>query len=164
MRLFRYVGMLLAACILVPAGAQVIVTGGVQRPAPSPLNIPRIVVLPTDDFVWHWGDALADDHLEPDFSLDGTEEKFFCNLTGAFGSNAPDEYSLTSTLQFIQIVTARMNNRFRQGSGNSWATLSCAVPDNGSSTEEKVQERTDTALERAERQRERRRDREARNE
>jgi hypothetical protein len=166
-RPFRNLAVFLATSFLVPAAGQIVVTGGASRPNPTPLKVPHIVQLPTEDFVWYWGVRQPrDDPRSGDFSIYGTEGKFFCQLSGSFESIDPDTLkSLKNDLAtvspyFIQEATARMNRMFSIGSDDSWATLTCAVPD-VLPTDEVTQERMQEAIERAERQRDQRRAREA---
>ena len=129
------------------------------------LSIPRIVQLPTEDFVYNWGQSTSfDERTRPDFNLRGTEAQFQCTLTGSFrpSSRMRDFYnlrdfeqSLTGTLYFIQEATYTLNDLYLANQLR-WATLNCIIPESIES-ESKQQERLDKALERAERQRERRR-------
>lgn len=160
MKAYRRLGTVLAAGTLTATGAL------------AQLNLPRIVQLPTQDFVWPWGSAATGDRLtRPDFDIKGIEERFQCTLTGAFkpGSHMRDFYplrnfeqSLSSTLYFIQDATNAMNDLYLSNE-LQWATLDCAIPD-VPEDEEKRQERVDKALERARRERERRRAHEAESE
>jgi hypothetical protein len=156
MKAFKRLGTVLVACALAATGAL------------AQLNVPRIVQLPTQDFVWNWGTAATRDRLtRPDFELKGIEDRFHCSLTGAFkpGSHRRDFYelrnfeqSLSSTLYFIEDATSALNDLYLSND-LQWAKLDCAIPDLPED-EEKQQERVDKALERAERERARRRARE----
>lgn len=139
----------------------------VSANALAQLNLPRIVQLPSDPFVWNWGRNLREYRDRPDFTINGFQDKFQCKLTGSFrpSSRMSDFYnqrdfeqSLSSTLYFIEDATAALNYYYRQGD-LQWAMLDCQVPE-GQPTDEATQERVDRALERAERARERRRSRE----
>jgi hypothetical protein len=138
--------------------------------AGSRSGLPRNIRLPNGDFVWHWGTRPVDDDPDAhDFSIDGSEQPFFCHLTGSFHSKFPrgvadpsgsvrellDRLSISE--RFVVDATEEMNRIFRDGSETSWAMLSCKVVE-VSPTDEALQERADKARERAERQRERRRD------
>jgi len=143
------------------AAATVLPTTG----ALAQLNIPTIIQLPTDPFVWNWGRSTRGDQRDwPEFSIEGTERQFFCTMTGSFrlGSRMRDFYetrefeqSLNSTLYFIQDATAALNYYYSTND-LQWATLDCQIPE-GEENADKEQERVDRALERAERARERRR-------
>jgi hypothetical protein len=131
------------------------------------LAIPRVVQLPTQDFVWTWGRPPSPDNPErPDFDLKGVESGFHCALTGSFkpGSHMSDfdaernfEMTLSSTIYFIEDTTYTLND-LSLSNDLDWAVLNCVIPDPQES-EEKQQERVDKALERAERARDRRRER-----
>ena len=132
--------------------------------AVAQIQIPTVVQLPPDDFVWNWGRKPRGETTRAEFTIHGGEEKFICTLTGAFriSSRMRDfenqrefEFDLGGTLYFIQESTYTLNYYYRAGE-LQWATLDCMVPETDP-TEEKVQERLDRALERAERARERRR-------
>jgi len=136
------------------------------------LTIPGIVQLPANDFVWNWGQRTSvDERTRPDFTINGSEERFRCTLTGAFrlGSRMTDfsnlrefEQSLNSTLYFIQDSVEVFNAYYRLNELD-WGTLDCAIP-NVEITEEATQKRIDRALDRAQRDRERRRSREEQSE
>ena len=132
-------------------------------------SIPRIVVLPDQDFVWTWRDGGADERRATHFSIEGREQQFFCRLSGRFRINSDMtefyqlrafEQSLIGNLYFIQDATNAMNS-FEFSNDLDWALLECTIPDYTES-EEKTQERVDKALEKALRDRERRRAREDR--
>jgi hypothetical protein len=141
----------------------------VSGTALAQLTVPRIVQLPRGDFVWNWGRSPGmDARIRPEFNVEGTEQQFYCTVTGAFrpGSRMREftnlrefETSLRSSLYFIQDTTDVLNGYYRANE-LQWATLDCKVPERNED-EEKAQERVDRALERAQRQRERRREREA---
>jgi len=156
MRAFSRLGLLVTALVATAAAAQ--------------LTVPRIVQLPAEDFVWNWGNrsgAFAEGGpRRPDFSITGGERGFSCTLTGAFslGSRMRDFYNLrafeqqlSTTLYFIQDSTYELNGYYSQNQLD-WATLDCKIPDNVVS-QDKQQERLDRAVERALRDRERRRER-----
>jgi hypothetical protein len=155
MKIFSHICGIVAACLLAPvAGAQ--------------LGLPTIVQLPTEDFIYSWGDNVSvDDRERPDFTIKGSELPFDCVLTGTFRpSSRMSEYynmrefelALTLTLYFILDATQLLNDLYLDNH-LEWAILDCVIPDS-SDTAEREQERVDKALERAERQRERRRERE----
>lgn len=136
------------------------------RAAAQP-NIPYIVQLPSQDFVWTWGTQKGTDALaRPEFELHGHEQNFACTLTGSFrpGSHMSDfsnlrdfEQTLNNTLYFIQDATTALNEYYRSVDLD-WAKLDCIIPQ-GEISEEKEQQRLEKAVERAERARERRRER-----
>jgi hypothetical protein len=136
--------------------------------ASGQLNIPPIVILPTEDFVWTWGDMRPIDDLEePEFEITGIERAFRCTAKGNFkpGSHLRDVYearqfeqSLMGSITFIQTTTATLNNLYLSND-LQWAVLECIIPESVES-EEEAQERVDRAMERAERERQRRRERE----
>ena len=154
---FRRLCTVLAACITASTGAW------------GQLNIPTIIQLPDEDFIWPWGQSPGiDDRSRPEFTLNGVESKFRCTAVGAFkpGSRMRDEnnrrnfeQALDGSIYFIQAVTDTFNNLILSND-LQWAELDCAAP-TASATEIKEQERLDKALERAQRDRERRRAREA---
>jgi hypothetical protein len=160
MRRFRHRGAVLVACAIAATSA------GAQ------LNLPRIVQLPEDDFVYTWGDNVSvDDRTRPHFTIKGIERSFRCTLTGAFrpGSRMRDYYNqrsfeqeLVQSIEFIQLGVARLNELYLSNNLD-WAVMDCAKPRTEES-EDEVQERLDRAVERAERERERRRAREERSE
>ena len=131
-------------------------------------NIPTIVQLPTEDFVFPWGETRPTDNLEePEFSFTGVERSFRCTAKGTFkpGSHMRDVYaarefeqSLTGSIYFIQAVTEAFNQLYLSND-LQWALLDCRIPETVES-EDETQERLDRAVERAERERERRRERE----
>lgn len=147
------------------AGIACTVIGGA---ASAQLPIPPIVNLPTEDFVWPWGQLRPVDNIEePEFKLTGVERSFRCTATGTFkpGSHMRDVYearqfeqSLSGSIQFIQDTTAALNSLYASND-LQWALLECIIPETTES-EAETQERLDRALERAERERERRRERE----
>ena len=132
------------------------------------LTVPRIVQLPTTDFVWDWGNARGDERLRPHFEMVGRERRFTCNLTGGFkpGSHMRDfenmrafEQELSATLYFIQDATYILNDLYRQNDVQ-WARLDCKLPEEIERDPDEVQDDVDKALERARRDQQRRRDRE----
>ncbi len=132
-------------------------------------NLPNIVVLPTDDFVWPWGNIRpVDDAEDPEFTLSGVERSFRCTAKGSFkpGSHMSDTYakrefeqSLNGSIYFIQEATARLN-ALDQSNDLQWAVMECIIPDASDSAED-VQEELDRAVERAQRERDTRRQRAA---
>ena len=132
------------------------------------LAVPRIVQLPTTDFVWDWGNARGDERLRPHFQMVGRERAFTCDLQGSFkpGSHMRDfenmrefEQQLNSTLYFIQDSTYLLNDLYLQNHVQ-WARLDCKLPEETERNPDKVQEDLDRALERARRDQQRRRERE----
>jgi hypothetical protein len=134
------------------------------------LNLPQIIQLPEDDFVWTWGQAASvDERSRPDFRIQGGERSFRCTLTGSFrpGSRYREFYNLrefeqtlSTTIYFIQESTALLNDLYLENEID-WAIMDCIIPESTRNDEEQEQrDRVDRALERAERQRERRRSRE----
>ena len=131
------------------------------------LNIPTIVNLPTDDFIWPWGEMRPiDDAEDPEFTVSGVERSFRCTAKGSFkpGSHMRDTYakrdfeqSLNGSIYFIQAATQRLNE-LDLSNDLQWALMECIIPD-ASDSEEAVQEELDRALERAQRERDKRRER-----
>lgn len=135
--------------------------------AAAQISLPPIVQLPNQDFVFTWGRVDADERERAHFHIDGREQQFFCRLSGAFRPSSRErdfynlrafEQSLIGTPYFIQEATYAMND-YDRSNDLDWAVLECTVP-NVTEDEAKAQERVDRALERAERDRERRRARE----
>lgn len=136
-------------------------TGAAAQP-----NLPYIVRLPADDFVWPWGEPRRNDDRErPEFTIEGHEAQFACTLTGSFrpASRMSDfaelrefEHTLEGSINFIQDAVPVLNELYRVRELD-WAILDCIIPE-AEESEEKTQERLDKALERAERARERRRE------
>ena len=151
----------LSLLLVVVAAANAMLT----TEAMAQLNVPTIIQLPTDPFVWNWGRSTRGDQRDrPEFTIEGNERQFYCTMTGSFklGSRMRDFYetrefeqSLNGTLYFIQDATAALNYYYSTND-LQWATLDCQIPE-GEASPEKEQERVDRALERAERARERRR-------
>ena len=135
---------------------------------PAQLQIPQIVQLPDDDFVYTWGNnASVDKRSRPDFTVHGVEQSFHCTLTGAFkpGSRMRDFYNLREfeqalggSIYIVQEGVARMNDLDLQNQVD-WGILDCIIPQTVDE-EVKRQEKIDKAVDRAERQRDRRRARE----
>lgn len=132
-------------------------------------QIPYIVQLPTQDFVWQWGgrSSAFEERRRPGFEITGVEQNFNCTLTGDFklGSRMNDFYrqrdfeqALKTTIYFIQDATYALNGYYRSNDLD-WAKLDCFIHETELS-DEKEQERLDRALERAQRDQERRRRRE----
>ena len=152
MRAFRRQTLLFAVLAAASAGAF------------AQLTVPRIVQLPTEDFLWTWGSGRVDERERPEFEVLGSQRQFQCTLTGSFrrGSRMRDFYemrafeqTLTSSLYFIEDATITLNDYYRSNHLD-WASLDCKIPQ-GEESEEAMQERVDRALERAERARDRRR-------
>ena len=132
------------------------------------LTLPRVIQLPTSDFMWTWGrPPTVDRQTRPDFTILGSEREFRCELKGEFRpvSRMSEyrtlrdwEFSLSGSIFFIQEATADLNILYQENE-LAWAQLDCRIPETGPEDEEKTQERVDRALERAQRQRERRRER-----
>lgn len=139
----------------------------VSATALAQLTVPRIIQLPTSDFIWNWGrPPTIDRPTRPDFAIQGSEREFRCTLTGDFRPASvlseyrtlrDWEFSLSGSIYFIQAATADLNTYY-QANQLAWATLDCRIPETGPVDEDKTQERIDRALERAQRQRERRRE------
>jgi hypothetical protein len=129
-------------------------------------QLPRIVVLPDNDFVWEWGRTTRlDDRDRPDFTVVGREERFSCTLNGSFRPNSryndqfvirDMEANLISTPYFIQASTELMNNLDR-ARDIQWASLDCKIPEATTEQEAELRERENEALERARRAQEKRR-------
>lgn len=157
MRQLSLFGIVLASCAAFAGAAR----GQVQ--------LPPIVNLPTDDFVWPWGETRPIDDLEqPEFTVSGVERSFHCTAKGNFkpGSHMRDtfekrefEQALNGSIYFIQEATARLNDLYLSND-LQWALLECIIPDT-SDSEEDLQEELDRALERAQRERDKRRQRAA---
>jgi len=147
------------------AGACVAIVGT----AWAQLQLPTIVNLPTDDFVWNWGSTRPIDDLEmPEFTVSGVERAFRCTAKGSFkpGSHMRDVYaarqweqSLNGSIYFIQVATESLNNLYLNND-LQWAVMECIIPD-ATDSETEIQEDLDRALERAQRERDKRREREA---
>lgn len=125
---------------------------------------PGFVQLPADDFTWLWGGVDENDFRgAPDFNTRGGEAGFMCDLTGRLRVSSRMtsqdirnlEQSLQTSLAFIQVSAETMtvlDRRFEL----DWAKLDCKKQE-GNLDEEEQQERLDRALEKAIRDRERRR-------
>ena len=151
-------------------GLAVVAGAAIAGPAWAQLSIPQVVTLPTEDFVWPWGQLRPIDSIEePEFKVTGVERSFRCTATGTFkpGSHMRDVYearqfqqTLSGSIQFIQDTTAALNSLYASND-LQWALLECIIPQ-ATEEEAETQERLDRALERAQREQERRREREAR--
>jgi hypothetical protein len=128
---------------------------------------PGFVQLPDNDFTWYWGDADDGDvRGAPDFRVRGSEGGFRCDLTGRMRissrMSSSDirnlEQSLSASLAFIQVSAETMTVLERR-IDLDWGRLACEKLENDTTAEEE-QERLDRALEKAVRDRERRRARE----
>jgi hypothetical protein len=138
--------------------------------ASGQLNVPTIIQLPTENFQWTWGEPRSiDDPDRPEFTVTGGEQAFRCTAKGAFkaGSHIRDYYNLrdfkqalNTSVYFIQDATATLNSVYLSND-LQWAVLDCAVPE-GIESEDAVSDRIDRAMEKAEQDRARRREREAR--
>lgn len=157
MQPLKRVGLAVIACAVIGGAASAQLAG------------PPIVNLPTDDFVWPWGQLRPIDNIEePEFKVSGVERSFHCTATGVFkpGSHMRDVYearqfeqALSGSIQFIQDTTGALNSLYASND-LQWALLECIIPET-TEAETEAQERLDRAVERAQRDRERRREREA---
>ena len=123
--------------------------------------------LPQDDFTWHWGDIERGSGFE-DFSTDGTDGRFRCNLTGRLrpGSRLSRvevrqmETDIGTSLEFVRAAANAMYALDQQRELD-WATLSCKTLEPAEVSAEERAERETKARERALRELERRRERRA---
>lgn len=130
---------------------------------------PGFVQLPAEDFTWVWGGADEEEmnRRSPDFDTKGFEAGFACTLTGrlrpgrAFDRSElrAFERDLANSLAFIQTSAESMTSLDRN-LDLDWAVLDCDKRDDEPLSEEEEQQRNDRALEKAIRDRERRRARE----
>ena len=125
-------------------------------------------ILPSSDFTWVWGKP------EPgqggrEFSAVGHEQRFRCELRGAFrmGTRLSEremlavEQELPVSLYFIQDATIQMNTLDRARELR-WARLECKLPAQEEESDPVAQEeRLDKLRERALRRQQQRREREA---
>jgi len=126
--------------------------------------LPGFYQLPNSDFTWIWG---ADNELElrgpSDFRSRGQESGFSCELTANLSPSnrltqneiRQIESQLGTSLAFIQ-ESAYLMNDWEFGRQIIWGKLACVKPE-GEDDPEDEQRRIDRALERAIRDRERRR-------
>lgn len=122
------------------------------------------VRLPKDDFTWQWGDFDENTaRRRPDVSAQGSEGGFRCELTARLrparnmdhGQIRDLERSLVTSLNFIQ-AAAQLMNSLEYSFDLEWGRLECARHQSDPDAE-KQQEQLDRAVERAEREREKRR-------
>jgi len=130
--------------------------------------IPGFYQLPNNDFTWYWGADGEDDLRGPsDFRSRGRENEFDCELTANLSPSnrltqneiRTIETQLSTSLAFIQ-EAAYLLRDWDYSRAILWGKLAC-VKREAEQSEEAEQERVDRALERAIRDRERRRAREA---
>lgn len=127
---------------------------------------PGFVRLPAEDFTWIWGDAGEEEmnRRSPDFKASGFESGFSCELTGRLRPGRAGDRSelrsferdLANSMVFIQAAAQSMTSLDRN-LDLDWAMLDCDKRSDEPLSEEAAQERTDRALEKAIRERERRR-------
>lgn len=140
--------------------------------AAAQFGFPGVVNLPRNDFRWVWGDA--EDALtgrSRDFSINGNEAGFRCELTGSLSPASRMtrmeirelEGNLRTSLFFIQ-SSANTMYILDQQRDIDWAVLDCAKQGDQELTAEETQALEDKARERAERRRDRRRAREQQDE
>ena len=115
-----------------------------------------LVQLPRDDFTWRWGNWERETRSRvEDFSVNGGEAGFRCELTGRLGPGSrmstreirQMEMDLSVSLYFIQAAASAMNILDRQ-LDLDWAELACLKPE-GTDDPEATQERVDRAREKA---------------
>jgi hypothetical protein len=122
--------------------------------------------LPTNDFIWRWGQSREDGKQTgfPDLDLQGSEGGFQCHLTArlraSLSMSTSDmrqlESDLRTRLDFIYAVSQEMNY-LDQMHSLDWATLDCKHPEQTPLSEEKKAERESAAREKMLRELERRR-------
>jgi hypothetical protein len=138
--------------------------------APAQLGsaFPGFYSLPQSDFTWLWGDPDERDfRRRPDIQASGNESSFTCELSVRFSpsvnmTSAEEremERALATSLAFIR-ESVELLNSLEYNVRLDWGRLACTkfVDD---ADEAELQERTDRALEKAIRDRERRRARDA---
>ena len=127
-------------------------------------TFPGMVQLPREDFTWIWNDLEERDlRRTPDIDVRGYESGFSCQLTGVLRPSSRMsrsdirglEQELTTSLAFVQ-ASAQAMNILDQRFELDWARLACEKSEAEVSAEE-AEERLDRALEKAIRDRERRR-------
>lgn len=132
-------------------------------------RIPQLgPVLPNEDFTFVWGRPERGSGGR-DFTVQGNEQSFSCELRGEFrlGTRLSEremmnvEQQLPVSLYFIQDATNLMNDLDRARE-LQWAQLECKLPEQETEAGPEVDERLDRLRERALRQQQQRRDREAR--
>jgi hypothetical protein len=145
-----------------------IVAAAVAAPAISRAQLPGLYQLPKNDFTWNWGRGAvegAGGGFE-DFSVNGHEAGFRCQLTGRMRPSSQYtpadmralETELQSRLDFIYASSTLMN-QLDQQLLLDWARLSCELPEEKESTPEEKAEREAKAREKMQREIERRRQR-----
>jgi hypothetical protein len=145
-----------------------IVAASVAAPFTSPAQVPGLYQLPKNDFTWNWGRGAvegAGGGFE-DFSVNGSEAGFRCQLTGRMrpsSSHTPAdmralETELQGRLDFIYASSTLMN-QLDQQLLLEWARLSCELPEQKESTPEEKAEREAKAKEKMQREIDRRRQR-----
>lgn len=128
--------------------------------------------LPQNDFTWTWGDQDSAGRGVDDFSILGNEAGFRCVLTGKLRigtrMSRMDMRALEDDLRAnMYFVRAAANAMYRLDASREidWATLACEKPQlTRDEDQEKRDEREARALEKAARDRDRRRARRAREE
>ena len=157
MRMSRIIAPLVAAL-----GAQLLPLAG----ADAQLGL---YTLPKDDFIWRWGDVVAEGQQRgmADIEISGTESFFRCDLTARMkvsSNRSPSEIrdiemELRTRLDFIYAVSEAMNY-LEYNRELSWATLDCKRQgdDDNASPEERA-DRESAAREKMLRELERRRER-----
>jgi hypothetical protein len=128
------------------------------------------VTLPRQDFTWIWGTIREGEmRRSSDLNATGSEQSFNCTLTARMspGSHLTRtdirniEGGLKTSLSFIQTAAQTMY-QMEQGRELNWARLECIKFEESELDAEEAQERIDKAVEKAMRERERRRNRESR--
>ena len=138
-----------ATCLLEPAAAQF-----------------GLYQLPTNNFIWRWGDSREDGKQTgfPDLDMQGSESNFLCHLTARFRASSTlsptdmrqIESDLRTRLDFIYSVSQQMNY-LDQMRSIDWAILDCKHPEPTQLSEEKKAERETAARAKMLRELERRR-------
>ena len=129
------------------------------------------VNLPRDDFTWMWGDHEMQRRGSRDFSINGSEASFRCELTGSLrlgsrlstGDIRQIENEIRTSLFFIQ-AAANMMAALDQRRELDWAMLDCAKPGEEDINSERAQQRLEKAREKAVREQAERRERREREE
>jgi hypothetical protein len=130
-----------------------------------------IYQLPTNNFIWRWGDARQEGKQTgfADLDLQGSESGFQCHLTARFRVSSvlsPSdtrqlENDLRTRLDFIYATSQQMNY-LDQMRALDWATLDCKKPEPGPVDEAKKAERESAARDKMLRELERRRAKQSR--
>jgi hypothetical protein len=147
----------------------VIVAAAIAAPVASLAQIPGLYQLPKGNFTWNWGRGAtegAGGGFE-DFSVNGGEAGFRCQLTGAMRPSSQYtpadmrklETELQGRLDFIYASSTLMN-QLDQQLALDWARLACEMPEGRESTPEEKAEREAKAREKMQREIDRRRERE----